>query len=229
MPETVALEVARYRPEQEREPSFDTFDVPLRKDWVVLDGLNYIKDHLDGSLTFRWSCRMAICGSCGKMVNGIPQLSCHVFLRDYYPGKVRIEPLNHFPIVRDLVIDQSDFFEKKLPSVKPYVVPKEEKPVSAGAYLQTPEQFQLAISLAVLCWNLSLAPADKRAAMVDDMLRKLVKPGESTDDVRHVMAVLIARKETLFPNDRRLITDHRVSGGPKNANIVIEYSPPEEV
>ena len=44
--------------------------MPLRKDWVVLDALNYIKDKVDGSLTFRWSCRMGICGSCGMMVNG---------------------------------------------------------------------------------------------------------------------------------------------------------------
>jgi hypothetical protein len=90
------------------------------------------------------------------------------------------------------------------------------------------EQFQMAIGLAALCWNLSLAPEDERPAMVNDMLRELVKPGESTDDVRHIMAVLIARKEALFPNDKRLIADHRVSGGPQNANIVIEYSPPEE-
>ena len=82
---------------------------------------------------------MAICGSCGKMVNGKPELSCHTFLRDYYPGKLRIEPLNHFPIVRDLVIDQSDFL-KKLESVKPYIIPREEKDVKDGEYLQTPSQ-----------------------------------------------------------------------------------------
>ena len=86
--------------------------MPFTDDMSVLQGLQYIKDHLDGSLTFRWSCRMAICGSCGKMVNGKPELSCQTFLRDYYPGKVRVEPLNHFPIVRDLVIDQTDFLEE---------------------------------------------------------------------------------------------------------------------
>jgi fumarate reductase iron-sulfur subunit len=52
----------------------------------VLQGLQHIKDHIDGSLTFRWSCRMAICGSCGMMVNGVPKLACHTFLRDLYPG-----------------------------------------------------------------------------------------------------------------------------------------------
>ena len=75
---------------------------------------------------------------------------------------------------------------------------------------KTREQFQLAISLAPLCWNLSLAPEDKRPGMINDVLRKLVNPGESTDDVRHVMAVLIARKEALFP--KRQAPDHRSLG-----------------
>ena len=140
--QTIEIEVLRYNPEKDSEPHFQSYQVPFSHDTSVLQGLQYIKDYLDGSLTFRWSCRMAICGSCGKMVNGVPQLSCHTFLRDYYPGKVRIEPLNHFPVVRDLVIDQSDFFDKKLPSVKPYIVPKDAKPVSAGAHVQTPAQFQ---------------------------------------------------------------------------------------
>jgi len=141
-PRTIEIEVLRYNPEKDTEPHFQSFQVPFSHDTSVLQGLQYIKDRLDGSLTFRWSCRIAICGSCGKMVNGVPELSCHTFLRDYYPGKVRIEPLNHFPVQRDLAIDQTDFFNNKLPSVKPYVVPKESKPLSAGTFLQTPKQFQ---------------------------------------------------------------------------------------
>jgi len=141
-PRTIEIEVLRYNPERDSEPRFQTFEVPFTDDTSLLQGLQYIKDHLDGSLTFRWSCRMGICGSCGKMVNGKPVLSCHTFLRDYYPNKVRIEPLNHFPIVRDLVIDQTDFFDNKLPSVKPYLIPKDEKPVSDGPFLQTPAQAQ---------------------------------------------------------------------------------------
>jgi fumarate reductase iron-sulfur subunit len=136
---TIEIEVFRYNPECDREPHYQTFPVPFTDDMSVLQGLQYIKDHLDGSLTFRWSCRMAICGSCGKMVNGRPELSCHTFLRNYYPGPVRIEPLNHFPIVRDLAIDQSDFL-KKLESVKPYIIPREQKDVKDGAYVQTPSQ-----------------------------------------------------------------------------------------
>jgi fumarate reductase iron-sulfur subunit len=139
MADTITLEVARYRPEQEAEPTFQAYEVPFRKDWVVLDALNYVKDKLDGTLAFRWSCRMGVCGSCGMLVNGEPKLTCATFLSHYLPGPVRVEPLRHFPVVRDLVVEISDFMEK-LKAVQPYIVRGEEMPVAKGEYLQTPEQ-----------------------------------------------------------------------------------------
>ena len=135
-PRTISIECLRYHPETDRAPRYQTYQVPFADDMSLLQGLQYIKDHLDGSLSFRWSCRMAICGSCGQMVNGVPKLGCETFLRDLYPGKVRVEPLNHFPIMRDLAIDQGDFLDK-LESVKPYLIPG-EKP--QGTHLQTPRQ-----------------------------------------------------------------------------------------
>ena len=137
MSDTITLEVLRYHPETDSKPHFQSYTVPYREDWVVLDGLNHIKDHLDGTLTYRWSCHMAVCGSCGMMINGEPKLSCHAFLRDYRNGVVRIEPLDHFPIERDLVIVMDSFMEK-LSSVKPYMIVEQEKPLSEGEYLQTP-------------------------------------------------------------------------------------------
>ena len=139
MAETITLSVARYRPEIEPEPAFQDYRVPYRKDWVVLDALNYIKDNLDGSLSFRWSCRMGVCGSCGMMVNGTPMLTCAAFLSDYLPGPIRVEPLQYFPVVRDLVVDISDFL-RKLHKVKPWIEREEEKPLAEGEYRQTPEQ-----------------------------------------------------------------------------------------
>jgi fumarate reductase iron-sulfur subunit len=139
MAETIALEVFRYRPEQEEEPTFQTYEVPLQKDWVVLDALNYIKDTLDGSLTFRWSCRMGVCGSCGMMVNGDPVLTCAAFLETYRPGPIRVEPLANFPVVRDLVIEMGGFISK-LKRAKPWIIREEEKPLSEGEYVQSPEQ-----------------------------------------------------------------------------------------
>ena len=138
---TIAIEVLRYRPEQDAEPVLQTFQVPFTDDMSVLQGLQYIKDYLDGSLSFRWSCRMAICGSCGMMIDGKPKLSCKTFLREYYPGGLRVEALAHFPIERDLVVSVDDFVEK-LESIKPYIIPKEPRTLAQGEYLQTPAQLE---------------------------------------------------------------------------------------
>ena len=157
MAETVTLEVARYRPEQESAPTFQIYAVPYRKDWVVLDAINYIKAKLDGSLSYRWSCRMGVCGSCGMMVNGTPKLTCAAFLSDYLPGPVRVEPLQYFPVIRDLVVDITDFMHK-LKKVKPWIIREEEKPLEEGEYRQTPEQldtykqFSMCIN-CLLCYS----------------------------------------------------------------------------
>ena len=156
MADEITLRVARYRPEQEAEPTVQEYVVPLRKELSVLDGLNYVKDRLDGSLSFRWSCRMGICGSCGMTVNGEPKLTCGTFLTDYAPGPVRVEPMRNFPVVRDLVVDIGDFMEK-LPKVSPWIIRDEEKSLDEGAYLQTPEeldeykQFSMCIN-CMLCY-----------------------------------------------------------------------------
>ncbi len=139
MPSTVRLAVTRYRPEGEVEPTLQVYEVPYRKDWVVLDALNYIKDTLDGSLSFRWSCRMGVCGSCGMMVNGVPKLTCAAYLSDHLPGPIQVEPLQFFPVIRDLVVDISDFLGK-LKQVKPWIIRVEERPLEEGEYRQTPEQ-----------------------------------------------------------------------------------------
>jgi fumarate reductase iron-sulfur subunit len=139
MTDRITVQVERYRPEQETEPTWQSYDIPLREDWSVLDGLNYVKDHLDGTLSYRWSCRMGICGSCGMTVDGDPALSCAELLTDHSPGPVRVGPLRNFPVIRDLVVDVSDFM-RKLPRVKPWIVRDEDLPVSEGEYLQTPAQ-----------------------------------------------------------------------------------------
>jgi len=135
----IVLEVARYRPEAEAEPTLQRYEVPFRKDWVILDGLNHIKDHLDGTLAYRWSCRMGVCGSCGMTVNGEPKLTCATFLSDYAPGPVRVEPLRNFPIIRDVIVDIGDFM-KKLSAVKPWIIRDSEKPLAEGEYRQTPDE-----------------------------------------------------------------------------------------
>jgi fumarate reductase iron-sulfur subunit len=153
---TMTLKIFRYRGELDPAPSFQTYEVPYREDWVVLDAINYIKDEIDGTLSYRWSCRMGVCGSCGMMINGVPKLSCATFLKDYYPAPVRVEPLANFPVERDLVIVMDDFMEK-LTSIKPWIIREEERPVSEGEYRQSPaeldsyKQFSMCIN-CMLCY-----------------------------------------------------------------------------
>ncbi len=157
MAETINLEVTRYSPESDNEPRIQQYEVPCHKEWVVLDALNHIKNELDGSLSFRWSCRMGVCGSCGMMVNGEPTLTCAAFLHSYAPGPIRVEPLRYFPVIRDLVVDITDFLSK-LQKIKPWIVREQEKPLSEGEYLQTPreldtfKQFSMCIN-CMLCYS----------------------------------------------------------------------------
>ena len=135
----IVIEVLRYWSETDLKPLPQAFRVPFTDDMSVLQALQYIKDYLDGSLSFRWSCRMAICGSCGMMIDAQPKLACMTFVRDYYPGPLTVEPLAHFPIERDLVVTVGGFV-KKIESIYPYLIPKTQRSLDEGEYLQTPLQ-----------------------------------------------------------------------------------------
>ncbi len=135
----IEIDILRYRPEEDHDPFWQRYTVPFTHDMSVLQGLQFIKDEIDGTLSFRWSCRQAICGSCGMMVNGNPKLSCQTFLRDLTPGPVKIEALAHMPIERDLIVSVEPFVEK-LESVSPYIIPKTPRRLDQGEYLQTPAE-----------------------------------------------------------------------------------------
>jgi fumarate reductase iron-sulfur subunit len=156
--ETVTVRVQRYRPEEDGNPWEQSFEVPYSEDLSVLDALNQIKDQQDPTLSHRWSCRMAICGSCGVMVNDEPKLSCKTFLRDYQGQEaVTVRALDNFPIERDLVSDISGFIDH-LQTVQPWLIREDETAVSEGAYPQTPEQMQRYASFSQ-CINCGLCYA----------------------------------------------------------------------
>ena len=151
--------MTRYRPGQATAShGSQEYDVPLRKEWTVLDGLNHVKDEVDTTLSFRWSCRMGICGSCGMNVNGEPRLTCATFLTDYAPGPVRVEPLANFPVVRDLVVDIDRLHAEAAPG-QAVDHPRRRRVDGEidGEYLQTPEeldaykQFSMCIN-CMLCY-----------------------------------------------------------------------------
>lgn len=97
------------------------FTLPMRKGMTVLDGLLYIKEHLDNTLAFRSSCRMGICGSCGMLINSFPMLACHTPVEELKATTITVKSLPNFPVVRDLVPDLDSLFEKHR-SVRPFVM-----------------------------------------------------------------------------------------------------------
>lgn len=105
--------------------SFDEkeFAVSATRLTTVLDALISIKEYQDPTISFRYSCRMGICGSCAMVINGKPQLACETGLLSC--GKeVKVEPMRGHPILKDLVTDFDDFFEKHK-SVQPWITRKD--------------------------------------------------------------------------------------------------------
>jgi len=123
--ETRVIRVFRYDPEvpEKEEPRFDEFHVPFEKGMTVLDALMYARDTYDSSLTFRHSCRQAVCGSDALFVNGSQRLGCQTQLGDL-DEPVQIEPLPHQEVVKDLVVDMEHFYEQ-MHAVDPFFDPDE--------------------------------------------------------------------------------------------------------
>jgi fumarate reductase iron-sulfur subunit len=148
--------ITRFDPDKDEAPRQQAYEIPVEKNWKVLDALNYIKDEVDPTLSHRWSCRMAVCGSCGMMVDGKPSLTCKDSLDDY-GDIVEVSPLANFPIIRDLVVELEGFLDK-LKSVKPWIVKAKEKAVEEGTHRQSPaeleefKKFSLCIN-CMLCYS----------------------------------------------------------------------------
>lgn len=86
------------------------------------------------------------------------------------------------------------------------------------------EDYRKSILIAALCWNLALTPKDKRAAFMHDLLNKAVKPGESLLDVERMIADVVARKEALYPDDKRLIIDYTFVAKGKSTTFFVKYT-----
>ncbi len=161
---TKTFVITRFDPDKDEVPKTQEYEIPVEADWKVLDAINFIKDEVDPSISHRWSCRMAVCGSCGMMVDGEPKLTCKTALSDY-GDRVTVEPLANFPIVRDLVTELEGFMEK-FQRVKPWVIRAKEDAGAAdskppmndkGTFVQSPaelaefKQFSMCIN-CMLCY-----------------------------------------------------------------------------
>ncbi len=120
--------------------SYSRYMVPKDRISTVLEGLIYITENLDQTLSVRYSCRMEICGSCGMEINGKPKMACSTIASKLGTDKIRVEPLKHYNVVKDLVVDIDPFFEKYREGL-PYIIRSDDGNYSSELK-QTPEEFK---------------------------------------------------------------------------------------
>ncbi len=130
--------IYRYNPEKDQKPYMQEYDIDVKKYncHMVLDALMAIKNFMDETLTFRRSCREGVCGSDGMNMNGKNGLACTTHLSTLKEPIV-LRPLPGLPVVRDLIVDMSQFYEQ-YDKVKPYL--QNDKPAPAKERLQSPEE-----------------------------------------------------------------------------------------
>ena len=128
--------IYRYDPDAGRNPQVDTYFVDMDTCGpMVLDALIKIKNEIDPTLTFRRSCREGICGSCAMNIDGINTLAC-IYGMDEIKGDVKIYPLPHMPVVKDLVPDLTHFYAQHA-SVKPWLETETNEPERSGSSRST--------------------------------------------------------------------------------------------
>jgi succinate dehydrogenase / fumarate reductase, iron-sulfur subunit len=130
MPE-YTLRLRRFSPQTRPEPWWEEVTVELDRHHSVLDGILEAKER-DGTIAIRYSCRAAICGSCGVRINGRPGLACHTQLGEASQaasgGAIVIEPMGNMPVLKDLIADMDTVHWRKLKQVRPWLVAAEPQP-----------------------------------------------------------------------------------------------------
>ena len=133
----VTLRIFRFNPEADKKPHFEKYEVEADPTDRILDLLEYVKGHIDGTLSFRRSCAHGVCGSDAMRVNGRNYLACKVLVKDLHATTLNVEPMLGLQVVKDLIVDMEPFFEHYR-SVLPFFINDEPPPPQER--LQSPEQ-----------------------------------------------------------------------------------------
>ena len=129
--------VYRWNPDDKKNPRLDSYEVDLDKCGpMVLDALIHIKNDMDSTLTFRRSCREGVCGSCAMNIDGVNTLACTRHLSEVKGEQVKIYPLPHMPVVKDLVPDLTNAYAQ-LAAIEPWLKTETQPPTRER--LQSPE------------------------------------------------------------------------------------------
>ncbi|MFX0116283.1 MAG: succinate dehydrogenase/fumarate reductase iron-sulfur subunit [Candidatus Hodarchaeota archaeon] len=149
----VLLKIKRSEPHNGIKPYWQVFQLECSPNTSILEALLQIIEEQDGSLAVKYNCRGAVCGSCAMIINGKYALACNSLIKNYPKGKeIRLEPLPHYPVIRDLAVDLRPSIDKYR-AIKPYISIKTSIDLS-GENLQSPkDQQRIADSSAdcILC------------------------------------------------------------------------------
>jgi len=135
----LTLSIYRYNPEVDAKPYMKDYqiEIPAKSDPMLLTLLERLKAEQDPSITYRRSCREGVCGSDGMNINGTNGLACITHISDFKGDKIVIRPLPGFPVIRDLAVDMSQFYQQ-YERIEPYLQTDELAP--AKERLQSPEE-----------------------------------------------------------------------------------------
>lgn len=139
----ITLEIQRYDPQKDTKPFFKKYNLEIDLNARLLDALMKIKHYIDPTLGFRKSCAHGVCGSDAMVINGVERLACKTLIKDVISkdnSPIKIEPLQTLPIQKDLMVDQSQFFEH-FRKVKPYFINND--PVEGKERIQSQEERKL--------------------------------------------------------------------------------------
>ena len=152
----LTFSIQRFNPERDARPHREEYRLEVGRGMTVLEALIRIKNELDGSLSLRYSCRSAICGSCAMDINGTEKLACRTSIRKELErhGALRIGPLDNLPVIKDLAVDMSSFWNKVgevTPWLGPTVSPTRRYGPSAQLRL-LPETYQFHnVDACIMC------------------------------------------------------------------------------
>ena len=136
----ITLQIQRYNPDADGTPYFKDYRLEVEPTDRVLDALMQVKNFIDGTLTFRKSCAHGVCGSDGMIINGQERLACKTLVKDVADSDgavVKVEPMKHLPRLRDLMVQQDEFFARWR-KVKPFLI--NEETVEERERVQSPEE-----------------------------------------------------------------------------------------
>lgn len=128
----VSVKVLRFNPETDSKPHYETYTVEQEPSDRVLDALNTIKWHIDGTLTYRRSCAHGVCGSDAMRINGRNRLACKLLIKDV-GSTITVEPIMGFEVIKDLVVDMEPFFDS-YKKIKPFLINDDVPPVGSERY-----------------------------------------------------------------------------------------------